>query len=100
MRTMRSGSSNGSGLSTTDRTMLKIAALAARQMISVNRAVAVNVRSRERLRAAIRTSRRNSEAHVAGVIWEATGLLRGGRKAKICMDFPDLRSLVERGFDG
>src|SRR6476659_9974221 len=65
--TMDSGASKGSSLRTTDRTMLKIAAFAARQTTSVRSAVAVKVRSRDRLRAATRTSRPRSANRVARV---------------------------------
>src|SRR6476661_8359832 len=65
MSTMRSGSGNGSGLRITERTMLKMAAFAARQTTSVSSAVAVNVRSRDRLRAATRASRPTSASRVA-----------------------------------
>src|SRR5215216_1665345 len=60
MITSCSGDSNGSGLSTTDRTMPKIAALAPRQTMSVRRAVTEKVRSRDRLRRATRVSRAKS----------------------------------------
>jgi hypothetical protein len=62
---MLSGASNGSGLSITERTMLKMAAFAARQTTSVSSAVVVKVRSRERPRTARRASRPRSASRVA-----------------------------------
>ncbi len=53
---MRSASGTGSGFSTTDRTMLKIAALAPMQIASVSSAVTVKLRSFTSSRAAKRVS--------------------------------------------
>ena len=55
----------GSGMSRTDRTMLKITVLPPRQTTSVASTVSVKLRSRVQLRIAKRASRSTSEARSA-----------------------------------